>query len=96
VADHLLHIINVNEGFPLWKLTCEHDLDDKRWWFTYPNGEPVQPPHGCYLADWWDAIGSEMFDSDGPITELPVPVEPNDDWDYDNGGTIRPEREAHR
>jgi hypothetical protein len=88
--DHLLHLDYIDaEGYASWSLTCEHDHGG-RWRVVLQDGSPDPnfDESECWLDSWWSAVGSEILDRiDGPITVLPIPVEPKE-WDYDNGGTI--------
>lgn len=93
MADHLLHISNVEqEGYVWWDMSCEHAPTDERWGYRQPDGTLVTPENpmadGCWLMSWWSELGREMLGQiDGPVM-TPIPVRPADDWDYDNGGEI--------
>lgn len=95
MADHLLHIEHVDDGYPVWRFECVHAADDERWFYRDEDGSislhhDGRPIGGCWLESWWDGVGGELFDSDTPITSLPVAVKP-DGWDYWDGGRIIPE-----
>ena len=91
MADHLVTITAIEQGYPVWSFECRHgnSFGDRRWDCTTATGEPDPAMAGeCWLKTWWDELGSELLDITGPITALPIPVRPNSDWSFDDGGSL--------
>lgn len=82
MAQHLLHIEEIDEGFVQFKLTCEHPTP------LYPD---VAPEWGCWrdggaegicwLQTWWQELRNELIGKiKAPfIWPLPIAVEGNGD-----------------
>lgn len=75
-ADHLLHLDGIErDGYPLFRLTCEHD-DKSPFNLDHPDTYGI-----CWLIDWWDELGREMLgDFPSPLT-FPVAVKAEGDRD---------------
>ena len=86
MADHLLGIDRVDEGGVDWTFSCAHDPDDTRWFSRDPDGSITS--HDCWLMSWWDGCGPELLNLEDGVTRIPMPVRPDDGWDYDNAGSL--------
>ena len=85
MSDHLLRLDEVDSWGPAWKLTCHHNAKS-RWFSTDKEG--VVESEDCWLATWWEGLGSELLNLKDVSMRFPMPVRPSDDWDYDNGGRL--------
>jgi hypothetical protein len=90
-AEHLLHIVQTEEGYPEWRFECVHATDNDKWFCRFHNGDPTSDPpeaDGCWFESWWSGVGSELIDIKPFPGVLPIPVKPSAQWAYEEGGTI--------
>lgn len=91
MAAHLLYLDGIEcNGYPRWRLTCEHAAVElaREWRSTMLNSEPDPDWDGCWLRSWWDEVGSELLEINQPIHSFPIPVKPGDDWSEDGGSIV--------
>ena len=91
MSGHYLHINSISEGGNInWRWECRHAADDPKW-VVRMEDNTIDPNclGECYLESWWSAVGEELINDHGhPITTLPIPVEPDDEWTYADGGGL--------
>lgn len=74
--DHELVLKSIYRGEPQWELICNHT--NSEWGIEDAKGE-------CWLYSWWEGVGVELVDINGPL--LCVPVAP-EGWTEDVPGRL--------
>ena len=97
-AQHQLTIKSIEDGCVYFDFQCLHEEPsaDHPEWATHRNFNNHEPDYelGCWLMSWWEGIGNELVGRIDPPYVWPLPVRPNDDWDYEDGGWLVADREA--
>ena len=66
--DHSIRLTGAWEGYLEWKLICNHDKEDQRYF------DP-EYPNDCMIEEWHSAMGLELVDGAGHVNvwgEIPL------------------------